>query len=541
MVNTAGVGVEFPAGATSTFQNLSVTGTAGNEVYLHSGTPGSQWNIHVPGSRSVNYANIKDSDACTSDGNITTSNSTDGGNNDCWSFPIPPSASSTISSAANQTFEVGQTATAISQITVRGGGTDLITGTNDLRIAIATSTIGINMRWDTTDTSATLSGTGAGKACSGASNCTSITYEGSGSVMVVPIDSNFSDGEQLIITDLKFTNFGGSGFATTTHAATTTALRLYLDGPSVNPTSTPKASDTKTVTIKGKTILADHTLGQVPNSLRSGSVTDVFLQFNARNDGETASTTLKLDLSTVSGITSGEITNSKIFADVGGDGIANASTSWTTAFDTSVDEHYSFAFDSKNNVMYAGHENGGDSVGDVLRCDTSTGCDATSDWTVALNGPEDSTYSLAYDSNNNIMYVGQGSLSENSNVYRCDTATGCDANGDWTLVYDGSVERIQSLFFEPENNIVWFGLGGSTPFDTNKSAIYRCDASTGCDEQSDWKLVYDGSMAFLMFFNYDAKNNVMYATDTGDPTSTTGDVLLRCPKPISSRFVHRNR
>ena len=99
MVNTAGVGVEFPAGATSTFQNLSVTGTAGNEVYLHSGTPGSQWNIHVPGSRSVNYANIKDSDACTSDGNITTSNSTDGGNNDCWSFPIPPSASSTISSA----------------------------------------------------------------------------------------------------------------------------------------------------------------------------------------------------------------------------------------------------------------------------------------------------------------------------------------------------------------------------------------------------------------------------------------------------------
>lgn len=84
---SAGARVELFASATTTAQNIYIAGSEGNEVYLHSTTPGTQWNFEVPGGRSVSYANVKDSNACyTSGNNISASNSTDGGNSNCWSF-----------------------------------------------------------------------------------------------------------------------------------------------------------------------------------------------------------------------------------------------------------------------------------------------------------------------------------------------------------------------------------------------------------------------------------------------------------------------
>lgn len=84
--------IEFLAGATTTAQNISIAGSSGNEVYLFSTTPSTQWNFEVPGDRSVSYANIKDSNACYISGNnITASNSTDGGSNFCWDITAPSS------------------------------------------------------------------------------------------------------------------------------------------------------------------------------------------------------------------------------------------------------------------------------------------------------------------------------------------------------------------------------------------------------------------------------------------------------------------
>lgn len=86
------VKLEFLAGATSTFQNLLLNGqSASNEIRLWSGTPGSRWNIHVPGTRTVFYTSVMDSSACSSAGDIDASNGTNvnAGNNVCWTF-IPP-------------------------------------------------------------------------------------------------------------------------------------------------------------------------------------------------------------------------------------------------------------------------------------------------------------------------------------------------------------------------------------------------------------------------------------------------------------------
>ena len=87
---TSNVRIEFASSATSTFQNAEVKGAANNLNYFHSLTPGSSWNINIPGTNIVSYANIKDSNACaTSLSSIDVSDGTsvDGGNNQCWNFP----------------------------------------------------------------------------------------------------------------------------------------------------------------------------------------------------------------------------------------------------------------------------------------------------------------------------------------------------------------------------------------------------------------------------------------------------------------------
>lgn len=84
-VNTSDVRIEFTANATSTLTNLIISGSSGNEIYLHSDTPGTQWNINAT-TASVNFANIKDSGACTGAGDLTATNSINGGNNNCWLF-----------------------------------------------------------------------------------------------------------------------------------------------------------------------------------------------------------------------------------------------------------------------------------------------------------------------------------------------------------------------------------------------------------------------------------------------------------------------
>ncbi|MDB9944490.1 hypothetical protein OAD26_00630, partial [bacterium] len=80
--NTAGSAMVFPASATSTFTNIDIQGTSGNEIYLRSSSDGTQWGIVVTGTQYASYLDVKDSNAC--DGDTITHISSTVVNSTCW-------------------------------------------------------------------------------------------------------------------------------------------------------------------------------------------------------------------------------------------------------------------------------------------------------------------------------------------------------------------------------------------------------------------------------------------------------------------------
>ncbi|MBU4251765.1 MAG: Ig-like domain-containing protein [Candidatus Omnitrophica bacterium] len=104
----------------------------------------------------------------------------------------------TISSAANQSFVVGQASTAISSITITDSTGGAITALNGLRIRIPSV---FGMVWDTTKTTATISGTASAKVS------TVVSYEGLGQILVLNVTANFLAGEYITVGGLSFTSF----------------------------------------------------------------------------------------------------------------------------------------------------------------------------------------------------------------------------------------------------------------------------------------------------------------------------------------------
>lgn len=450
-------------------------------------------------------------------------------------------------SAANQTFEVGQVATAISQITITDDVGGEITAANDIRIAISTSTHG--MRWDTTDTTAIIGGTASAKAS------TTVSYEGGGSVLVIPVDINFAAGETLTVSGLSFTSF-------TTVVAASAGLTLLLDGAS---DITANATDNKTITIKGYGTLANHTIGQVGNKIDYSviSTTTDFFRFKLSNTGEQASTTLKFDLTGVSGISTADLSNLLVYKDTGSDGVYATSSNWAVAYDTAKSDVYGFILDPVNNVMYAGAKNGV-----IFRCPTSNNCNEAADWTAVFDDTNTSTtgfYDFGFDSKNNVLYIGTIGTGI---IYRCETSTGCDAQAEWTTSYDSAETSIRDFVFDPVNNVMYAstrsnaliyrcdtatlcdaaadwttaadktegttGLYGMGYDSTNgviyagggsTGTIYRCATSTGCDINAEWTTAYDTTAVAILPFTFDSANGVMYAGEAG---GTANARIFRC-------------
>jgi len=134
----------------------------------------------------------------------------------------------TTSSAANQTFTVGDSATAISTLTVTDhSGTASITTGNDIRIRIPAS---FNMTWDPADTTAVIGGAASTKVS------TTVTYEDTNGTLVLDVTSNFAAGDQITVSGLSFTSFG----------AASAADNLELE---VNNDNVVSATDDKTIEI----------------------------------------------------------------------------------------------------------------------------------------------------------------------------------------------------------------------------------------------------------------------------------------------------
>jgi len=120
-------------------------------------------------------------------------------------FGIPQDGSSvTMISTADQKFEVGQTATAISPITItESSSSPAITASNNIRIVIPSD---LYMSWDTSDTVATFGGTASGKVSS------TVSYPDD-KTLLIDVTSNFAAGDTLTVEGLSFKDFLGQSYA----------------------------------------------------------------------------------------------------------------------------------------------------------------------------------------------------------------------------------------------------------------------------------------------------------------------------------------
>ncbi len=141
------------------------------------------------------------------------------------------SSAQTISSAANQTFVVGDPTTGISPITITTTSGGQIKQNTDIRVRIPA---GLNMTWDPTITTATITGSAAIKVS------TTVSYANGNLDLFINVTTNFGNGDQITVSGLNFTNF----------TAPSAASRLGLitggaGGPVV-------ANDNRTKTIAAK-------------------------------------------------------------------------------------------------------------------------------------------------------------------------------------------------------------------------------------------------------------------------------------------------
>lgn len=89
---TASTTVQFAASRTYTFNSLNWNGQATtSRVGLRSSIGGTQWLLNVSGAKSVQYANVQDSNACGSSVHIPVGNDSidPAANNPCWDWPLP--------------------------------------------------------------------------------------------------------------------------------------------------------------------------------------------------------------------------------------------------------------------------------------------------------------------------------------------------------------------------------------------------------------------------------------------------------------------
>ena len=152
------------------------------------------------------------------------------------------SSAQTISSAANQTFVVGDPTTGISPITITTTSGGQIKQNTDIRMRIPA---GLNMTWDPTITTATITGSAAIKVS------TTVSYANGNLDLFINVTTNFGNGDQITVSGLNFTNFtapsaasrlglitGGAGGPVVTNDNRTKTIAAKVYTVSVSPHAT---------------------------------------------------------------------------------------------------------------------------------------------------------------------------------------------------------------------------------------------------------------------------------------------------------------
>ena len=435
--------------------------------------------------------------------------------------------SSSISSAADQVFSIGQATTSISAITIINmASTTSITATNDIRITIATTSV--DMRWDTTDTLVTITGTASSKVN------TTASYEDDGATLVIDVTSDFSADERITVSDLSFVDFN------TFVLSQVGVLQMYLEGAS---DTIVNDSDTKFIAISGALTASNHSFGQITNQWTYGSstVSNFYYRYQLTGEGEPSSIgTTTIDLSNISGVVTGDITNAELYYDFNGDGLIAASSSWNISYTGTQDRINSLAVDTINGVIYAGQ---GDDLGDgdIYACQPQISGDADGicedgEWSLSYNGARYKIQILTVDTINGSIYAGQGYSTGDSDIYVCQplisgNEDGICEDGEWSLSYDGGEESVLSLTVDTINGTIYAGQGD----DSGDGDIYACQPQISGDadglcEIDEWSISYDGTEENIWVLTEDAINGVIYAGQgygTGD-----GDIYA-CQPQIS--------
>src|SRR5207249_4169167 len=148
-------------------------------------------------------------------------------------------------------------ATAVSAITVTDAATPSITALSDIRIRIPAT---VSMGWNTGVTTATLSGSEAGKVAP------TVSYEDGGKTLVLNVTSNFAGSDQLVVSGLQYMNF--------TAASAADYLQLVVGGAGGGT----NASDSRTIQIGAPTLASAanqvFVVGQAPTAMSAVTVID---------------------------------------------------------------------------------------------------------------------------------------------------------------------------------------------------------------------------------------------------------------------------
>ncbi len=185
-------------------------------------------------------------------------------------FTTAEAQAPSISSAADQTFTVGDPATLISTITITDDAvTPTITGGKggkEIRIRIPSS---FNMTWDTGITTVTIGGPAASKV-----NTALKAYEDGDKTMVVDVSTDFAAGDQITVSGAQFSNF----------SAVSPADNLQLE---VNNDDVVSDTDDKTITIVAlslvkRAFLADGTPIPTGATVPRETVVKYLIYFNNR-------------------------------------------------------------------------------------------------------------------------------------------------------------------------------------------------------------------------------------------------------------------
>jgi hypothetical protein len=110
----------------------------------------------------------------------------------------------TMASSTGQVFTVGDGTTAMNALTITQelSSGDGILAAKDIRVKIPAL---LNMAWDSSVTTATITGGASGKVS------TTVSYANSDRTLVINATSDFADGDTITVSGLKFHNFTASG------------------------------------------------------------------------------------------------------------------------------------------------------------------------------------------------------------------------------------------------------------------------------------------------------------------------------------------